>query len=121
MMDKRVAYRRDVLEGLLDSLEATMRLARWPEAEAVPPALKSSAATLSERLGVANRLTNDQVQGAPTAKKAMEEISKAIRYLDGVYVEYRKSMGGSPAEQLEGAGQLEAGIARVRGNSRLWS
>jgi hypothetical protein len=121
MMDKRVAFQRDVLEGLLESLDAALRVERWPEQEAAPPALQASAANLHERLGVANRLAKDTVTGAPAAKRIMEEICTAIRFLDDAYVKYRRGLSGSLAEQQEAAGQLESGIARVRGNSRLWS
>lgn len=120
-MDRRVTFQRDVLEGLLESLDATLRVERWPDREALPPALKASAALLHERLGVANRLANDVATGSPRARRMMEEISKAIRSLDEAFVSYRRGSSGSPAERQETAGQLESRIARVRSNARLWT
>lgn len=121
MIDKRVTYARTVLDGLCESLDAAVRIARWPENEGVPPALQNSADQLAERLGNANRVVADKFVGAPTVTKIMQEMSNAIRGLDAAYLEYRGAMAGTAAERQEGASLLEAGLARVRDNPRLWS
>jgi hypothetical protein len=121
MIDKRVTYARTVLDGLLESLDAAVRIARWPENEGVPPALQLSADQLAERLGNANRVLADKFVGAPTVTKIMQEMSTAIALLDAAYLEYRGAMAGTDAERQEGVSTLEAGLVKVRDNPRLWS
>ena len=116
MRDRRVAYVRSVLSELVESLEATVRIARWPdgEAEAVPGPLRASVALLVERLGKANRLAADKFVGSPRSIAALTAMSGAITRLDRAYVAYLKA----PDEE-ESAILLGTEIARVRTDAEL--
>ena len=46
MKDKRIVVFRKALEELVESLEATLRLANWDEADIAPDPLKDSASRL---------------------------------------------------------------------------
>lgn len=116
MRDQRVAYVRGVLSELVESLEATLRVARWPkaEADAIPTPLRASVALLVERLGKANRLASDKFGGSPRSVEALSAMSSAINQLDRAYVAYLKA----PDEE-ESAIALGTEIARVRANAEL--
>jgi hypothetical protein len=114
MKDRRVAYVRGVLGELVESLDATVRIARWNGDEAVPPPLRASAEMLVERLGKANRLAADKFVGSPVAVKAISELSTAITRLDNAFVAYRN---GSDRDATVTA--LDAEIERVRSEVNL--
>jgi hypothetical protein len=118
MKDRRVAYVRSVLTELVESLDATMRIARWPAngagAEAVPAPLRASVALLVERLGKANRLAADKFVGSPRSVAALTAMSSAITRLDRAYVAYLRD----PDEE-ETAIALGTEIARVRADTEL--
>jgi hypothetical protein len=109
MKDRRVAYFRGALGELLDSLDATLRIARWRDEDAVPAPLRTSASLLPERLGKANRLAADRFVGSPIAVQAVSELSSAIQRLDLAFVAYRTA-----PDKLDNASALDAEIARVR-------
>jgi hypothetical protein len=114
MKDRRVAYVRGVLGELVESLDATVRIARWNGEEVVPPPLRASANLLVERLSKANRLAADKFVGAPSAVRAISELSTAITRLDNAFVAYRN---GSDREATVLA--LDAEIERVRADVNL--
>jgi hypothetical protein len=114
MKDRRVAFVRGVLSELVESLDATVRIARWDDEDAVPPPLRASAALLAERLGKANRLAADKFVGSPPAVKAISDLSTAITRLDTAFVAFRNGM-----DRPETALALDAEIARVRADMDL--
>lgn len=121
MIDRRVTQQRNVLEGLLDSLDAVARIARWPDRQSIPSGLDANARQLPERLVAANRLAADATMGAPAAKRVMDEIRSAIKSLETAYGDYQSLTVATPDEQHQAAEQLESSIRQVRDNPRLWT
>jgi hypothetical protein len=114
MKDRRVAYVRGVLNELVESLDATVRIARWQDEEMVPPPLRASAELLVERLSKANRLAADRFVGSPVAVRAISEFSTAISRLDLAFVAYRNA-----SDREDTVLALDAEIARVRAEVNL--
>jgi hypothetical protein len=108
-----VQYRR-VLEALLESLDATVRIARWEPGESVPEPLERSAAQLVDRLGAANKLAAGKFVGAPAFVASSTAIADAIQRLDGAFVAYRQHMDVAPSEHEAAAIALDAEIGRVK-------
>jgi len=121
MKDQRVAYFRKLLEQLLESLDATVRIARWQGPETIPEPLNVSAGKLLDRLGTANRLAADKYAGPPPVVACMSAMSSATQRLDAAYVEYRKSLEGTGAQKEEAAVLLDAELLSVKAESDRWS
>jgi hypothetical protein len=118
MKDQRVSYLRATLDGLVESLEATLRIARWEGPDGVPEPLRLSAAQLVDRLGTANRLAADRYTGSPKVVEALSTMSSAIQRLDAAFVVYRRGTAGTDAQREEGSLALDAEIDRVRAAAR---
>jgi hypothetical protein len=114
LKDKRVAFLRDALDALVESLDATVRIARWPAPDAIPEPLKTAAGKLLDRLGSATRLAAGKFVGPTIVVESLTEMSGAIRRLDTAYVAYRKVVTDTPARSDEAALALEEEIARAR-------
>jgi len=93
MKDQRVQAFRGAVDGLIESLEATVRLSRWSEREAKPPPLVQSAAQLGERLGTASRLATSRFHGTAAEVGKVDAMRAVLRRLDEAYVVYRKGVG----------------------------
>ncbi|HEY2515534.1 MAG TPA: hypothetical protein VGI39_31920 [Polyangiaceae bacterium] len=91
MKDQRVDHFRKLLESLVESLEADIRVGRWEGPEAVPEPLKKCASRLVERLAAANRLASDHFVGSPAVVASLSAMSEAARRLDAAYVESQRS------------------------------
>jgi hypothetical protein len=115
MKDSRVAIFRQTLEGLIESLDATVRVGRWTETETVPGPLKESASSLVKRLGAAGRLASSRFSGSVADAARVKAIVDAMRRLDVAYVAYCQGRGGSPREQDLAAVALDAEISEARG------
>ncbi len=121
MKDQRVTYLRGVLESLLESLDATVRIARWSGTESVPEPLEKSASQLLDRLGTANRLASGRFVGSPVVVSLMTTISGAIQRLDLAFVQYRRKMEGSQTSKDEAANALDAEIGAVKQDAHRWA
>jgi hypothetical protein len=121
MKDQRVAYFRTVLDGLVESLDATVRVSRWQGAESVPEPLAKAAAQLVERLGAANRLAAGKFTGSPVVVASVAAMSGAIQKLDTAFVEYRRGLAGTTAQKQEAALALDAELDGVRQDAHRWS
>lgn len=120
MNDVRVAAFRKTLNGLVESLDATVRVARWPGPEPVPAPLQDSASKLLDRLGSANRMAADRYQGPPPVVVCMTAMSTATKSLDAAYVEYRRHLSGSSADLDKAAMELDHEIDAVKATSAQW-
>jgi hypothetical protein len=118
--DQRVSAFRNVLTSLVESLEATVRVARWCGPEAIPTPLNSSASKLLDRLGSANRLVADRYLGPPPVVASLTAMSAATKVLDGAYVEYRRHIEGQKAELDQAAMVLDHEIDAVKATSHQW-
>src|SRR4051812_20572966 len=106
MKDERVTFFRKALEGLIDSLDATVRVTRWSGNEPIPEPLKQSAARLVERLGTADRLASGTFNGSAVDVARVKEMCSAMRRLDAAYVTYRQRIESAPAEREAAAMNL---------------
>ena len=120
MNDQRVTAFRKVLNSLVESLDATVRVARWPGPEAVPTPLKNSASKLLDHLGSANRFAADRYLGSPPVVGCMTAMSAATKILDGAYVEYRRHIEGQKEELDQAAMALDHEIDGVKATSHQW-
>jgi hypothetical protein len=111
---------RKVLTSLVESLDATVRVARWSGPEAIPAPLKNSASKLLDHLGAANRFASDRYLGSPPVVACMTAMSAATKALDGAYVEYRRHLEGQKAELDRAAMALDHEIDAVKATSHLW-
>ena len=119
--DPRIVAFRGALESLIESLDATVRIARWePGGEAIPEPLRRSAAQLQERLGSANRLAGGRFGGAPAVVATSDAIREAIQHLDAAFVAYRKRADASPGHGNEAAIELDAEVGRVKLDAHRW-
>jgi hypothetical protein len=118
--DQRVRAFRNVLNSLVESLDATVRVARWSGPEAIPAPLKNSAAKLLDHLGSANRFAGDRYSGAPPVVACMTAMSAATKVLDGAYVEYRRHLEKPKAELDLAATALDLEIDGVKATSEQW-
>lgn len=114
MKDSRVAIFRKTLDALIDSLDATVRVGRWTEAETIPGPLKESAASLVARLGAADRLASGRFSGSPADAARVKVIVDAIRRLDVAYLAYCQGREGSPREKDLAAMALDAEICEIK-------
>ncbi len=109
-----VTFRRS-LEALLESLDATARIARWESgAEPVPEALRQNAALLQQRLASANRLAAGRFVGAADMVATSDAIRTAVQQLDAAFVAYRKRTESGSGEQHGAALELEAELERIK-------
>jgi hypothetical protein len=115
-----VAAFRKVLSSLVESLDATVRVARWSGPEAVPAPLQNSAAKLLDHLGSANRFASDRYLGSPPVVACMTAMSAATKVLDAAYVEYRRHLDGRKEELDEAAIALQHEIDAVKATSDKW-
>lgn len=120
--DPRIVTLRGAFDQLLESLDATVRIARWQSegGEAIPEPLEKSASQLMDRLGTATRLASDKFVGAPAVVASSQAIQAAVRELDAAYVAYRKHVDASAADKNEAAMMLDAELGRVKVTAQGW-
>ena len=109
MSDQRVEVFRAALEGLMESLDATLAAARWQGPEPLPEDVKASAAQLVERLGAAERLTRSVFHGKKVQAAQVDAILSALQRLDAAYVAGRR-----PLAAANGSSALESALEAVR-------
>lgn len=117
MKDKRVMVFRKSLEELVESLEATLRLARWDGAEIVPEPLRESASKLVARLGVADRMAAGVFKGNIADVARVKSMTDAMRRLETAYVSYRKKVEGPPNDSGKAREELIATLDQVKADS----
>jgi hypothetical protein len=119
--DPRIVTFRGALESLIESLDATVRIARWePGGEPIPEPLHRSAALLQERLGSANRLAAGRFVGAPAVVTTSDAIRQAVQQLDAAFVAYRKRVDAGAGQVDEAAIDLDAEVGRVKLDAHRW-
>ena len=117
MKDPRVTTYRKALEGLLESLDATLRIERWPQGDSPPEPLKQSASELVSRLGTAGRLASSRFAGAVADVSRVDSMRAAMRRLDTAYVAYRTGIGGNDLQRDEAQSSLRAEIEDTTANA----
>jgi hypothetical protein len=121
MKDQRVAAFRKLLNSLVESLDARVRITRWRASETVPAPLEESASKLTERLGTANRLACDKYTGRPPVVACLDAMAGATKRLDAAYAEFRRLVDEGSAQREEAAVALDHEISGVKAESHSWS
>ena len=114
MKDERVAFIKKALDSLIESLDATVRVHRWSEVEAIPEPLKEASSRLLDRLGAADRLSSSTFVGSPTDVARVKAIFASMVRLDAAYVAYRQECEAMPSHQEDAARTLIDEIDAVR-------
>jgi hypothetical protein len=111
MKDRRVEVFRTATLGLIESIDAVVRLSRWGHAEAAPEPLVTAAGELVSRLGAAGRLTSGTFNGSPVDARQVTLMCAAMKRLDAAYLAYRKDVESSPDRAGDAATTLELELA----------
>ncbi len=117
MKDKRIMVFRTALEELVESLDATLRVASWEDAEGVPDPLKDSASRLVARLGAADRLGAGVFKGSANDAARVVVLTDAMRRLETAYLGYRKAVGSVSNGQQKATAELGALIDDVKSHA----
>jgi protein tyrosine phosphatase (PTP) superfamily phosphohydrolase (DUF442 family) len=120
MRDQRLRVFRTAVDGLVESLDAFVRLSRWTEGESKPEPLVAAAAKLFERLGAADRLAASQFQGPPADTAKVTAMCSALKRLDAAYLAYCKQ-GASATHRAEAMTALETEIAATAELALRWN
>ena len=120
--DPRIVTFRGALESLIESLDATVRIARWQagDGEPIPEPLRRSAEQLQDRLGSATRLAAGRFIGAAAVVNTSNAIKEAIKELDAGFVAYRKRLEGASSDRDEAAIVLDGVVGRVKLEAHRW-
>jgi hypothetical protein len=119
--DPRIVTFRGALESLIESLDATVRIARWQgDGEPIPEPLQRSATHLQDRLASATRLAAGKFVGAPAVVNTSDAIREAVQELDAAFVAYRKHLDGVTSERDEAAIALDGVLGRVKLEAHRW-
>jgi len=120
--DPRVVTLRGALESLIESLDATVRVARWQagDGEPIPEPLRWSAEQLQDRLGSATRLAAGRFVGAPEMVNASDAIKEAVQELDAAFLAYRRRVGRVTTDRDEAAIVLDGVVGRIKLGAHRW-
>jgi hypothetical protein len=112
---------RTAIDGLIESLESIVRLARWSDrdGEAAPEPLVSAASKIVDRLGVADRLASSRFNGPPPDVIRVGAMRDAMKRLDVAYRAYRQR-AESPADASDALATLETEIAATSAGASSW-
>lgn len=119
MTDRKLMVFQDAVDGLVESLEATVRLSRWTGAEAKPEPLVASAGKLVARLGAAGRLATSRFHGNPGEVSKVAAMCVALKRLDAAYLTYRQRLGFSRLD-VGAMVALESEVAATAATSTAW-
>jgi hypothetical protein len=119
MKDQRLQVFRTAVQGLIESLEAVVRLSRWDSTDAKPEPLVASAAKLVDRLGAADRLATTRFNGPATEAAKVTAMCAAMQRLDVAYRAYRHQME-SAHDRADAAALLETEIAATSAGAAAW-
>ncbi|HXN34061.1 MAG TPA: hypothetical protein VN894_19475 [Polyangiaceae bacterium] len=120
MKDQRLKVFRSAVEGVIESLDALVRVSRWKEVEAPPEPLRTAVSKLVDRLGTADRLSSGAFLGSPTDVNKVSAMCTAMKRLDAAYVTYRKRVQSAPEQTSDAASALEVEIAETTATSAFW-
>jgi hypothetical protein len=120
MKDQRLKVFRGAIDGLLESLDAFVRVSRWADAGGPPEPLRTAAAKLVDRLGTAHRLASGTFVGTPADVGKVNAMCTAMKRLDAAYVVYRQQVDWSPGQGATAAATLEAEIGEVSAGAHEW-
>jgi hypothetical protein len=111
--DRRVLALRAAVFALVESMEAVVRVARWPRDEAAPEPLVDCAGKVVERLAAADRFLASRYEGRNIDAESVAAMCDAARKLDVAYRAYRTRANGSSGDVHAAAAALEQELATV--------
>jgi hypothetical protein len=114
MNDRRVAAIRSALEVLIESIDATTRIARWDSRDPVPESLGQSAAKLDSHLAAAKRLADGGVSGTPAVAAHLMTAGAAIRRLCAACEQFQTRCALHPEERDEALKALDFEVDEVK-------
>ena len=120
MKDQRLKVFRGALDGLVESLDALVRVSRWSEPDAPPEPLRSAASKLLDRLGTAGRLSSGTFVGTAADTLRVNAMFATMKRLDAAYVGYRKRVETAPGAPGAAEATLEAEIAEATASAAEW-
>lgn len=120
MKDQRLKVFRSAVEGVIESLDALVRVSRWSEADAPPEPLRTAVSKLVDRLGTADRLSSGAFLGSPADVNKVTAMCTTMKRLDAAYVTYRKRIQSTPEQTVDAAAALDAEIAEATAGSAYW-
>jgi hypothetical protein len=118
MNDRRVTAIRSALEALVESIDATMRIARWDISDPVPDSLRLAAAQLEANMKLANELARGNVSGTPAIVHRLSVTSSAVIRLTAAYREFESLKNGQADEVATARENLDAAIDSVNEDMR---
>jgi hypothetical protein len=121
MKDQRLKIFRHAVEGVIESLDALVRVSRWSGADEPPEPLRVAVSKLVERLGTADRLSSGTFRGSPADVNKVGAMCTAMKRLDAAYVTYRKRVESTPDQAVAAAAALEAEIAEATSRASYWA
>jgi hypothetical protein len=121
MKDHRLKVFRHAVEGVIESLDALVRVSRWSGGDPPPEPLRNAVSKLVDRLGAADRLSSGAFQGSPVEVNKVGAMCAAMKRLDAAYVLYRKRVETTPDQTGAAAMVLEAEIAEATAQSPYWA
>ena len=105
--DRNVSALRAAVLALVESMDAVVRVARWPRDEAAPEPVVASARKVVERLSAADRFLASRYDGRNVDAASVAVMCDAARKLDVAYRAYRARADGSPRDVHAAAAALE--------------
>ena len=120
MKDNRIKVFRAAVEGLLESLDAYVRVERWSDPGAVPEPLHTAATKLVDRLGTADRLASGVFVGTPADSTKVTAMCSAMKRLDAAYISYRHQVDRGHNHEATASAALEAEIGEVLEIADQW-
>ena len=120
MRDRRLQVFRTAVDGLIESLDAVVRLSRWNDEEPKPEPLVTAAAKLLDRLGAADRLAASRFNGPAPDVAKVTAMCAVLKRLDAAYLAYCKQIA-VPQDTIEAAAALEAEVSATSALARNWA
>jgi hypothetical protein len=120
MKDQRLQVFRLAVEGLLESLDAFVRVSRWSEPEPPPEPLRTAVSKLVDRLGTADRLASANFLGSATDVNKVTAMCLTMKRLDAAYVAYRQRVESVPDQARNAVAALEIEIGEATASSANW-
>jgi hypothetical protein len=114
MNDRRVAAMRSALEALIESIDATTRIARWDSSDPIPASLGQSAAKLETNLASAKKLAQGNISGTPAVTAHLMTMTAAIRRLCLACEQFQTRCSEHPEEKVEALQALDFEVDEVK-------
>lgn len=120
MRDQRLSVFRAAVDGLIESLDAVVRLSRWSDGEPKPEPLVTAAAKLQDRLGAAERLVASRFAGTANDAAKVTAMCSALKRLDAAHLTYCKQ-SASKGEKAEATTALESEVSSTSALAASWT